>query len=609
MCGIYGMVAAGGAPLHHPDHADVMARALAHRGPDGHARRAWHDALLGVTRLRVVDLDPRADQPFADPSGAVALACNGEVYNAAALRRRYADYPFRSQSDVEVILPLYLDRGPAGLADIDGMFAVAILDRRAGRLVLARDRAGEKPLFTARVGDEWWFASEIGALLGAPAVPRSLDAIALSAFLRHGYIREPATPFTQIQKVPASTVLTIVGNAVTAARYWDPVGDGPAEPAALDDLLRAAVARQVRADVPLGVFSSGGLDSSLLAVLAAEVVGPARLRTFAVGFPDRPYDERRFAARLAATLGMPHTSVEVADDEVPAALDALAATGEPIGDPAAVPTLVLARAARPSVTVVLSGEGADELFGGYPTYVGHRLAPVWGRLPRSVRRAARTAINALPSSQGRVPLEFLLKRFAEAAELPTLDRHLRWFANGLPPHAVPFADWSAPPPAAGGGADPVATALLLDYEGPLRERLLVKVDRATMRASLEARAPYLDPAVTRAALAAGAAHVRGVRTKLLLREVARRRLPSFILRRRKRGLSVPLGRWLNGPLAGLADRLLRPGRLTQMGLMDAHTVRRLLGEHRANRANHGRALWTVLVVQHWMAHWNLEIER
>jgi len=603
------MVAAGGAPLRRPDDASGMARALAHRGPDGHGRCGWHDALLGVTRLRVVDLDPRADQPFADPGGEVALACNGEVYNAAALRRRYAGYPFRSQSDVEVILPLYLDRGPAGLADLDGMFAVAIVDRRAGRLVLARDRAGEKPLFAARVGREWWFASEIGALLASPAVPRTLDAIALSAFLRDGCFPAPATPFAGIRKVPAGTVATITGSTVTFMRYWDPRGDGPADATPLDELLRAAVARQVRADVPLGVFASGGLDSSLLTVLAAEVVGAGRLHTFAVGFPDRSYDERRFAARFAATLGTPHASVEVADDEVPAALDALAATGEPIGDPAAVPTLALARAARRSVTVVLSGEGADELFGGYPTYVGHRLAPAWTRLPRPVRRAARAAIDALPASRGRVPLEFLLKRFAEAAELPTVERHLRWFANGLPPHAAPLAGWTAPPPDPADDADPVAAALLLDYTGPLRERLLVKVDRATMRASLEARAPYLDPAVTRAALAAGAAHVRGVRTKLLLREVARRRVPSFILRRRKRGLSVPLGRWLNGPLADLADRLLRPGRLARMGLVDGQAVRRLLDEHRAGRANHARALWTALVAQHWMAYWNLETER
>jgi asparagine synthase (glutamine-hydrolysing) len=609
MCGIYGMVAADGAPLRHPDDAEGMARALAHRGPDGHARLGWPDALLGVTRLRVVDLDPRADQPFADPDGEVALACNGEIYNAAALRRRYAGYPFRSESDVEVILPLYLERGPGGLAELDGMFAVAIVDRRAGRLVLARDRAGEKPLFTTRVGDEWWFASEIGALLGSPTVRRTLDAIALSAFLRDGYVRGPATPFLDIQKVAAGTVLTVAGRSVTAARYWDPRADGPAEPAALDDLLCAAVARQVRADVPLGVFASGGLDSSLLAVLAADVVGAARLRTFAVGFPDAAYDERRFAERFAATLGTPHASVEVSDDDVPAALDALAATGEPIGDPAAVPTLALARAARPSVTVVLSGEGADELFGGYPTYVGHRLAPGWLRLPPVIRRAARAAIDGLPSSQGRVPLEFLLRRFAEAAELPVVARHLRWFANGLPPDSVPLAGWSPAPATAGRGADDVATAMLLDYAGPLRERLLVKVDRATMRASLEARAPYLDPAVTRAALAAGGRHVRGVRTKRLLREVARHRLPPFILRRRKRGLSVPVGRWLNGPLAGLADRLLTSGRLIEAGLVDGPTVGRLLGEHRAGRANHGRALWTLLVTQHWMAHWNLETEQ
>jgi asparagine synthase (glutamine-hydrolysing) len=608
MCGIYGMVAADGAPLDRPADAAGMARALAHRGPDGHARLTWPDALLGVTRLRVVDLDPRADQPFTDPAGAVALACNGEVYNAAALRRRYAHYPFRSESDVEVILPLYLDRGPAGLAELDGMFALAILDRRVGRLVLARDRAGEKPLFTTRVGGEWWFASEIGALLGSPAVARTLDAVGMSAFLRHGYIREPATPFVDIRKVPAGTVLSVTGPSVTAVRYWDPQADDPGEPVSLDDLLRAAVARQVRADVPLGVFASGGLDSSLLAVLAADVVGAGRLHTFAVGFADRSYDERRFAARLAATLGTPHASVEVTDDEVPDALATLAATGEPIGDPAAVPTLALARAARPSVTVVLSGEGADELFGGYPTYIGHRLAPGWARLPAAVRRAIHAVIGALPPSQGGVPLDFLLRRFAEAADLPTIDRHLRWFANGLPSDAVAFAGWAPAPAAPGGGADPVATAMLLDYAGPLRERLLVKIDRATMRASLEARAPYLDPAVTRAALAGGGAHVRGVRTKRLLREVARRRLPPFILRRRKRGLSVPVARWLNGPLAGLADRLLASGRLISAGLVDASVVRQLVREHRAGRANHGRALWTLLVAQHWMTHWHLEIE-
>jgi asparagine synthase (glutamine-hydrolysing) len=601
------MVARRGAPLAHPAAADAMARALRHRGPDGHGRRTWDDALLGVTRLRVVDLDPRADQPFTDPTGMVTLACNGEIYNAPALRRRYADFPYRSASDVEVVLPLFLDRGADGLAALDGMFALAVLDRRAGHLVLARDRAGEKPLFTAAIGNEQWFASEIGALLQSEAVGRALDLGALWAFLRHGYVREPQTPFAGIRKVPAGTIMIVDDHGTTIRRYWDPDAPSDESPMDLATLLRAAVAGQVRADVPVGVFTSGGLDSSLLTALAAEVIGPARVRTFAVGFPDRSYDERRFAERLARALGTTHEAAVVEDDQVPEALDALAATGEPVGDPAAVPTLVLARAAKPSVTVILSGEGADELFGGYPTYLGHRAVPYWARLPAPVRAGARRAIAGLPASGRRVPLAFVLGRFAEAADLPWPERHLAWFANGLPEDALGSA-WAEQVPPHPGGGDPVAGAMRLDYEGPLRERLLVKVDRATMRASVEARAPFLDPAVTRAAWAAGGTHVSGFATKRLLREVARPILPRFILRRRKRGLSVPLYRWLNGPLAAAADRLPAPGRLATSGLVDPARVASLLAAHRAGRADHGRALWTLLVARHWLTYWNLEIE-
>jgi len=221
----------------------------------------------------------------------------------------------------------------------------------------------------------------------------------------------------------------------------------------------------------------------------------------------------------------------------------------------------------------------------------------------------RAGVHSLPATDRRVPLRFLLERFVDAVEAPWPERHLRWFANGLPPAALPLHDWSAPVAGARVPQDVVAAAMRLDYAGPLRERLLVKVDRATMRASLEARAPYLDPAVTHAAFVAGGAHVRGARTKVLLREAARSRLPGFILRRRKRGLSVPVGAWLNGPLASLADRLLLPGRLALAGLVDGPVVTRLLAEHRAGRADHGRGLWTLLVVQHWLRHWNLESEQ
>jgi asparagine synthase (glutamine-hydrolysing) len=369
------------------------------------------------------------------------------------------------------------------------------------------------------------------------------------------------------------------------------------------------VARQVRADVPLGVFTSGGLDSSLLAALAADVLGRRRVRTFAVGFPDRSYDERAHAERFARALGTTHESVVVEDDQVMETLDALAASGEPVGDPAAVPTLVLARAARTSVTVVLSGEGADELFGGYPTYAGHRLAPAWAAVPGPVRAATRGVLRVLPTSGRRVPATFLLRRFVDAADRPWPERHLAWTSNGLPPEALGAAWTDEPPSPAPGGIDPVAGAMRLDYEGPLRERLLVKVDRATMRASLEARAPYLDPALTRAAWAAGGSHVNGVWTKRLLREVARPILPRFILRRGKRGLSVPLHRWLTGPLAAAARRLLAPGRLAAAGLVEPARVAALLAAHGTGRAEHARALWTLFVAQHWLSYWNLEAER
>jgi asparagine synthase (glutamine-hydrolysing) len=632
VCGIYGIAAQRAERL--PDHTAAlraMRDALRHRGPDGDGLCRGARAALGATRLRVVDLDPRADQPFSDPAG-VILASNGEIYNAPELRRRYPRYPFRSRSDAETLLPLYLDRGPAGLADAVGMFAVAIWDDRTGRLTLARDRAGEKPMFWAEHQGAIWFASEIGALLRAGVPTRPLDRTALIEYLRLGYVREPRTLHAGIHKVPAGTIMTFGPEGNTQLRYWDPTpSDAPVVPVApvVLALIESAITAQLASDVPLGVFTSGGLDSSLLATLAARAMGPAKVHSFAVGFADRAYDERPWARRLARQLGTPHHEVEVSDADVPEALDALAGTGEPIGDPAAIPTLLLSRAARRHVTVVLSGEGADELFGGYPTYLGHRYADHFAALPGPVRRALTALVHALPPSRGPVPMGFLLDRFLDAAALPWRERHEAWFGTGLaasgllgPAGARPEA--AARPAIVGddvaGAAscgswpsrgfrprmeDVVGTAMRVDYETALRERLLVKVDRATMLASLEARAPFLDPAVTQAALGApGRAHVGPFGTKRLLREVARGTVPRFILRRRKRGLSVPLARWLQGPMAtALADCRDLP-RLTG-GLVPAEGLDPLLADPGAV-IRHARALWPLVALRGWLRVWNLE---
>jgi asparagine synthase (glutamine-hydrolysing) len=615
MCGVFGIASLSDTLPECRESLRIMREALRHRGPDGDGLCRTARAAIGVTRLRVVDLDPRADQPFGDPAG-VILASNGEIYNASDLRRRYAQYPFRSRSDAETLLPLYLERGPAGLADAIGMFAVAIWDERHARLVLARDRAGEKPLFWAEHEGAVWFASEIGALLEAGVPARPLDRAALIQYLRLGYVREPRTLHQRIHKVPAGTILTFDQEGVGQLRYWDPAPPAaPAAPAppAVSDLIESAVTHQLAADVPLGVFTSGGLDSSLLATLAVRALGPERVHSFTVGFSEPDFDERPWARRLARELGTPHHEVEVSDAQLPEALDALATTGEPIGDPAAIPTLVLSRAARTHVTVVLSGEGADELFGGYPTYLGHRWAAVFNAVPHPARRGFLALARAFAPNRGPVPLRFLLQRFVDAAALPGPERHEAWFGSGLSPLFVGegwerggIAGWGAEwGGIAGGGGGEVAAAMRLDYETELRERLLVKMDRATMLASLEARAPFLDPAVTHAALGApGGYHVSAFGTKRLLREVARGTVPRFILRRAKRGLSVPVARWLRGPLAGaLADCRDLP-RLTG-GLIAAGGIERVLAAP-GEVVRHARALWPLIVLRWWMRVWNLE---
>jgi asparagine synthase (glutamine-hydrolysing) len=610
MCGVFGIIGFRGLPDAAPAACGAMRDALRHRGPDGDGIATAGDGMVGATRLRVVDLDPRADQPFTDPSGCVVLACNGEIYNAAELRRRFPAYPYASRSDSETLLPLYLERGARGLADAVGMFAIAIWDTRCRRLTLARDRAGEKPLFWAEHGGAVWFASEIGALLraGVPGFP--LDHTALAEYLAFGYALEPRTLHTGVHKVPAGTILTLDAAATTATAYW--TDSPPAAPAvsavsAIRHTLADAVRSQLASDTPLGVFTSGGLDSSLLASLAVRALGAANVPTFAVGFDDPAFDERPVARRFARHLGTPHAEVVVPDDAVPAALDALAATGEPLADPAGVPTLLLARAARRQVTVVLSGEGGDELFGGYPTYLGHRWAPTFTALPRPLRAALVAGARLLPPSRGRVPLEFLLKRFVAAAHLPWPARHAAWFGGGLPSSPSVgggLAGWGIGGDE-DGGADIVTAAMDLDYRTALRERLLVKVDRATMLASLEARSPFLDPAVTRAArAAAGRAHVGRFTTKRLLREVARDLVPEFILRRRKRGLTVPLARWLDGALAAQVAACRDLPRLTG-GLVSAAALDRLLATP-ASRIRDARGLWTLVALRHWMRAWNLE---
>ncbi len=612
MCGIYGMIAERGTTLRYPEVLDWMGEALRHRGPDGRAVLTHPDAVIGTERLRIIDLHERADQPFAAPGAQVWLECNGEIYNAAEIRARYSDYPFRSKSDVESILPLYLQRGSHAIEELDGMFGLAIWDRRTRTLLLARDRAGEKPLFYARVGHEILFASELQCILRHPDISRDLDEVAVAEYLRLGYVPEPRTTFRAIRRVEAGTFVRFSEEGKQIVRYWDPASFEIAarEPRSavreLRRLMERAVEKQVMSDVPVGVFISGGMDSSILATLAAKFIGVDKVHTFSAQFAEESFDESADAAVLAARIHTQHMPVRTDEETLLDALqNVIRGVAEPLADPAILPTFLLSRAARQYVKVILSGEGADELFGGYPTYVGHKLAPTYDALPRFARRLLRRAVESVPSSSRKVTLEFLLKKFVTAAEKPWMERHLDWFGTGLsmavyksPPPAMPELP-SVPP-----DRDPLTGAMLLDYRSYLRDNLLVKVDRATMLSSVEARAPFLDRDVTRFALTLPAhIRVRRMTTKWVLKKAAEAWLPRDVIGRRKRGLSVPIASWINHGLRGEVDRLLAPQRLRDDGFLNTAYVSELLAEHRAGRANHAKPLWAVVMLQYWLETW------
>jgi len=608
VCGIFGAVSLSGAPLRHPGCLGAMAAALAHRGPDGERIVGHERARLGARRLAIMDLTT-GDQPFESPDHTIWMICNGEIYNAPALRQegKRAGYPFRSSGDIETIVPLYQRLGPDAVARLEGMFGLAVWDDARSRLVLARDRAGEKPLFWTEVAGELRFASEVQALLVYPDQPRRVNPEAVALYAALGYVPAPLTMIAGISKLPPAHQLVAERSGVTLHRYWDAAGAAAAaaapprrdHPAALREVLLASVERELMSDVPVGVFTSGGLDSSLLAAAAARVMSGERIHTYSVKFVEPGYDESGYAEAVTHSIRTIHHVVTADGPALERAFEVVTRSlAEPMGDPAILPTFLLAEAAREHVKVVLSGEGADELFGGYPTYLGHKAAGLYRRLPG--RAALAGLVNRLPTSTGKVTFEFLLKELVAAAELPPLERHLTWF-GALGPDALTVA-WASRLLERFPGGPSLNRLLWLDFLSYLPDNLLAKVDRGTMLASIEARAPYLDREVMELALPlASALKVRGFTSKAILKEAARGLVPRAVIRRRKRGLSVPVARWLTTGLAALAER-----HLTAPRLFPGAPTARLLAEHRSGRRNHARKLWPLLMAELWAERWNVD---
>ena len=609
MCGICGNVSL--TSLVDPEatrlRVEAMLQSLAHRGPDDVGKMATESAVLGVTRLAIRGLSD-ANQPILDAGSGVAAVCNGEIDNHRELRRWLAERgrPVQRETDVAVIPGMYLELGEAFASKLIGAFAIAVWDPRNRRLTLARDRAGELPLFYAMNGSEILFATEIAALVAHSRLPVNLDQKALRKYLQFGIFPSPDTPFTEIRKVAPGEWIQFDAAGVHRKTYWrwqiPETAKSPASLEAFDQTFRAAVSRQSDVEVDFGVFLSGGIDSSLVSAVVRSLHPKRPLKAYTLRFEEESFDEGTFAEAVAKQLKMEMVTVWVKPDDVRDGLKSLVRlVGEPLADPAWIPAALLARRAAQDIKLALVGEGADELFGGYPTYIGAGVAERFARLPGPIKSVIRRAVEALPPSEKKVTISFLLKRFVQGADLEGIARHQLWVSNIAPPLLARLGvmpmDLENREAGAGHLLDRVQR---WDLETPLAEGLLTKADRASMSSALELRAPFLDEAVMEFAQSLPAGErVRGFKTKIFLKRYALRYLPEAIVNRRKRGLSVPIGRWLRGPLREWASATLESGRLERVGI---HTPAALdlFSEHCQRRADHARALWTLLVLGEWL---------
>ncbi|MDQ3739745.1 MAG: asparagine synthase (glutamine-hydrolyzing) [Actinomycetota bacterium] len=614
MCGICGIVDVRGERVSE-DALRGMNATLFHRGPDSEGVLVDGPVGLAMRRLSIIDLDG-GSQPIGNETGSIQVVQNGEIYNYRELRAELerAGHRFATHSDTEVLVHLYEEHGLGFAERLRGMFAVAIWDSERRRVVVARDRFGIKPLYWRHAGGQVSFASELKALREQPGFSRELDPDALEAYLALNWVPAPLTIYREARKLPPGHLLVVEDGEPRVERYARPA---PAPRSALrqesfeelaEELrgrLRDSVRAHLIADVPVGVLLSGGVDSSAIAALAADQV-TGRLQTFSIGFDEAGFNELDRARLTAQRYDTDHHELVVRPDAVDLLPKVVGAYDEPFADSSALPTYLVNELAAKHVKVALAGEGGDELFAGYNTYAADRIA---GRLGPLAARL-RPLIDLLPSSSGAARLDDKAKRFAAAGALPPLERHCGWTQVLSPEVRRELLDGR------GGSLDPIdlyrarfaetAGAELLtrlqdvDLGINLADDQLVKTDRASMAHSLEARVPFLDPAVSDFAFSTPAVHkVRGLQKKRLLRAAVAPVIPAEILTAPKQGFSIPAAAWLRGELSGMVREQLSPARLREQGWFQPEPVARLIDEHLSARADRSRQLWSLLVFTLW----------
>lgn len=639
MCGIAGFIETGRRDL--TAIARLMADALITRGPDDWG--SWQDERFGVVlthrRLAIQDLSQAGHQPMISDSGRYSIVFNGEIYNHIELRNQLGDRSWRGHSDTETMLAALERWGLTGtLNRLIGMFAIALWDRERCELTLVRDRLGEKPLYYGWQGHAFLFASELKALRKHPFWEGQVDRNALASFMRYGYVPSPHSIYSGIRKLVPGCALTIKANATSLKDLPEPVPYWSALECTrsrrdlatndneaireLEELLRKAVAGQMLADVPLGAFLSGGIDSSaVVAIMQSQVSRP--VRTFSIGFAEGDYDEARYAKKVAEHLGTDHTELYVSPEEALAVIPQLPRIyDEPFGDSSQIPTYLVAQMARSHVTVSLSGDAGDELFGGYNRYFwGRTIWRRFGHLPRALRAAAARAMTSVEPAQwdriaARLPRSMRLPTFgdkvhklASVLDVSGPDELYRRLIspqrdkNSIVLKGEEATSWADGQSSRLDTIDFTERMMFHDLVGYLTDDILVKVDRAAMAVSLETRIPMLDHRIVEFSWRLPfRMKIRDGQGKWLLRQLLYRYVPKELIERPKQGFSIPLDSWLRGPLREWAEELLDERRLQDQGFLDPERIRANWNEHLSGRRNWQHWLWNVLMFQSWLEH-------
>lgn len=626
VCGICGFVDRQGVLSAREEVLRAMNDTMVHRGPDDAGVYLRGGTGLAMRRLSIIDV-AGGHQPMSNEDGSVWVVFNGEIYNFKALREELQGrgHVFATRSDTEVIVHGYEEYGEEVCGHLEGMFAFAVYDTKAERLLLARDRSGKKPLYYYDGAQGFAFGSELKAVMKYPGVSREIDRVALEQYLLCHYVMTPRTILRDVKKLPAAHYMVVErGEVKKVQRYWRYVFASPPEERReeewlelVDEALYAAVERRLEADVPLGVFLSGGVDSSLVVAEMCRAREARSVHTFSVALDDPAYDESpwsRWAARVQGTI---HHEFQLSVDGMLEVMDTvLDGLDEPMADSSIIPTYVVCKMTREHVTVALAGDGGDEVFGGYPKYFAQRWAQWMGRLPRGVRRwLLEKPLLLLPSPDGSVWLgQGKVKAFFQSVDEHYALRNQLWVSpytreqferllgrRMAAETLAPILVWAE---AYEGPEDVVTQSMYLDFCTVMHDDFNVKVDRASMLTSLEVREPFLDTRIVElAARMPSHLKVRGTQTKYLLKKLCARYYPREFVYRKKWGFGIPVKRWIRGALRERFQEVLSPTAVREAGLVEHKTVEQLLAAHIEGRANHAAALWNLFVLHWWHRRW------